>query len=191
MELNDLIKRARNGDCDAFAEVFERYRPLLYSLSCRMVGYSDADDVVMDTYLKAWRSLPGFQGRCALKTWLIKVFRNCATDLLRKRNRERARISSESASNDDRGPLHERIADDDRRSPDREAELDDLGEHLRLALAELSDDHRTAILLREADGLSYGEIANATGVGIGTVMSRLFYAKRRLRRILSDKGITQ
>lgn len=192
MELNELIRRAQTGDCEAFAAVFEQYRPLLYAIGCRMVGVDDADDAVMETYLKAWRSLPNFRGEAALKTWLVRVFRSCATDLLRKRGRREARTTTAwPEGEDERESWIETLADERGPTPARQAELDDLGDHLHQALHELSAEHRATLLLREVDGLSYGDIAKATGVGMGTVMSRLFYAKRRLRQLLSKKGIAQ
>jgi RNA polymerase sigma-70 factor (ECF subfamily) len=188
MELKTLVNRAKGGDCDAFAEAFESYRELLYRIACRMVGHSDADDVVMETYLKAWRSIPKFRGEAALKNWLIRILRSCATDLLRKQSREEARTMRPAIDGEEGAQGIDRLPDEGILPPDRKAEIDDLGEHIQLALRDLSDDHRAAILLREVDGLSYREIAQATGVGIGTVMSRLFYAKKHLRQALAKMG---
>lgn len=83
--MNHLLKLARQGDMDAFAELFEPLRAKIYAVACRLVGASEADDVVMETFLKAWQALPRFGGRSTLSTWLCRIARNQALDLLRKR----------------------------------------------------------------------------------------------------------
>jgi RNA polymerase sigma-70 factor (ECF subfamily) len=179
-----LLARARNGDVEAFAAVFEAYRGLLHRLAYRLVGPNDCDDVVMDTYLKTWRSIPNFRGHASMKTWLCKALHNCAVDYLRRRSRKEAR---EAAPGDpDETPVIERVPDQAAEPPDEAAARRDLGQVLQAAVARLGEHHRTAFILREADGLSYGDIAAATGVSIGTVMSRLFHARRHLRRFLKD-----
>jgi RNA polymerase sigma-70 factor (ECF subfamily) len=153
-----------------------------------MVGPNDCDDVVMDTYLKVWRAIPEFRGAASLKTWLCKVLRNCALDYLRRRGRDLARRISESP--EDEQPALDRVPDSAAPGPAREAAAHDLGRALDSAMQQLSDDHRLALVLREVDGLSYKEIAAATDVSIGTVMSRLFYAKKRLKGILQTMEVT-
>jgi RNA polymerase sigma-70 factor (ECF subfamily) len=86
------LAAAGKGDMEAFAALFEELRPMVYEVACRLVGPSDADDVVMETYLKAWRAIPRFNRRAALKTWLYRVTYNCALDFLRSRQRRRDRI---------------------------------------------------------------------------------------------------
>ncbi|MBN2451117.1 MAG: sigma-70 family RNA polymerase sigma factor [Lentisphaeria bacterium] len=179
-----LLEQARNGDRTAFAAVFEQYRPLLCRIAYRLVGADDFEDVVMDTYLKVWKAIPRFQGRSAVRTWLCRVTHNCALDHLRRRRRQAARTLHDAGSETEEGSLWDRIADDGQAAPDRQAGLRDLGELLRRALDELTPEHRQCLLLREVDGLSYRDTAAAAGISIGTVMSRLFYAKRRLRQIL-------
>jgi len=95
-------------------------------------------------------------------------------------------VRDEAGDDDDR-PLLDRVADPRAEGADRRVQRLELGTQLAEALAQLSAEHRTALLLREVDGLSYKEVAAATGVGIGTVMSRLFYAKHRLRKLLGQK----
>ena len=186
-EIGGLLAEACKGNVEAFAEIFEARRPLVHSLAYRLVGPNDCDDVVMETYLKAWRGLRSFQGRASLNTWLCRIARNCALDFLRRRGRAEAR--QVSWSDPEEGPTVEDLPDARASRPDREAAVHELGDALNEAIGQLSDEHRTAIVLREVDGLSYNEIAAATGVRIGTVMSRLFYAKRGLRQLLTDKGM--
>jgi len=182
VENRRLLERARGGDVNAFAEMFEGYRAILHRVAYRLVGPDACDDVVMDSYLKAWRSLPRFRGDSALRTWLCRIVNNCALDFCRKRARHDARHVTDDAR--ENGSILERIPDQSSPSPRREAERRELGEALAAAIAALSESHRTTLLLREVDGLSYRQVAAATGVSIGTVMSRLFHARRRLRGIL-------
>ena len=187
----DLTARARSGDVDAFAEIFEKHRLLVYRIACRLTGAQDADDVVMETYLKAWRALPSFRGEAALKTWLCRVARSCALDLLRRRTREDARRAPASGdeAGDETGDPWSLIPDPAADAPDSRIQADELAGQIEQAMAQLSPEHRSVLVLREVDGLSYKELAAACGTGIGTVMSRLFYAKRKLRQVLLDMGV--
>jgi len=167
---------------DAFAALFEAFRPMLHAVAYRLVGANSSDDVVMDTYLKAWRGLASFGGRSTLSTWLCRIAKNCALDTYRKESRHAGKYVS--TEGEDNHPIVDRIPDPTGRSPAREAENHDLGEVIRKAMTKLTDTHSTVLLLREVDGLSYNEIAAATGASLGTVMSRLFHAKRKMRKIL-------
>ena len=178
-----LLRRAKAGDVEAFAELFESLRPVVFSVAYRVVGPNDADDVVMESYLKAWRALPRFNERSSLKTWLFRIARNCALDAIRSRNRrhEEPRPDGEDGV---RGISE--MADDRQPSPAEDLIAADLKAEVQEAVRQLDDIHRTALLLRYTDRLSYAEIAAATGVSMGTVMSRLFNAKRKLRRLVSS-----
>lgn len=173
-----LIERARKGDMDAFSALFETMRPMAFSIACRLVGPTDADDIVMNTYLKAWKAMPRFKGRSSLKTWTYRIVHNCALDFIRSRKR----IKEVPFPGGDEMDM----PDSAQTIPDEAAALSDDASHLHTALGFLSNDHRTALLLRFSDGLSYAEIAAATGVSTGTVMSRLFNAKRKLRKVLES-----
>ena len=184
--METLLDRARNGDQEAFAAVFEEFRPLLHRIAFRLVGADECDDVVMDTYLKVWRAVPRFRGSGGVKTWLCRATRNCALDHLRRRQREQGRMAMEDGEEDT--PLIDRVADGRTPEPDRKADLNDLKDVLAVALKQLGEEHRTTLILRDVDGLSYREVAAATGVSMGTVMSRLFYARRQVRKILRSMG---
>ncbi len=189
--IQEQLDRARAGDRDAFAELFEPYRPLVTRIAIRLVGPDASDDVVVDTCVKGWQALPRFEGTEALGRWWCRIVRNAALDELRRlRRREEALPTQEPlATLEDDGlddPLA-RVADPGAPSPAQLAERKELGELIERALAKLGEDHRTAILLREVDGLEYRQIAQATGVSIGTVMSRLFHARRRLRRLIEEE----
>ncbi|NOY83027.1 MAG: sigma-70 family RNA polymerase sigma factor [Kiritimatiellaeota bacterium] len=187
-EQQELLARARQGDVDAFAVLFEAMRPLMHRVAYRLVGPNDCDDVVMETYIKAWRALSEFGGRSTLATWTCRIARNCAYDLLRRRGRREVREQSLDEPLEEGRDRSEEVPDPRARTPAEAAAADDLRGAIQAALDRLHEVHRTTFLLREVDGLSYREIAAATGVRIGTVMSRLFYARRRLRRLLEQIG---
>ena len=177
------LERARNGDAEAFALAFEEHRPTVFAVATRLVGPDEADDVTMETFLRAWRAIGRFNGRSSLKSWLYRIAYNCAIDAIRKRKRNREVYPDTGEQGES---TLERMVDQDAEQPSEQLELDELGSQLNSALQRLSEAHRTALLLRYSDGLSYGEIAAATGVALGTVMSRLFNAKRRLRQVLQE-----
>ena len=182
---SDLIKRAQEGDTEAFEQLFEPLRSLAFAVAVRIVGQNDAEDVVMTAFLKAWQALPRFSGKSSLKTWLYRITHNCALDHIRSRQR-RKEVSLQS-DDDDRDMLAG-MPDTEQRPADEIVANAELAERIDWALLQLPSDHRVALELRFNDGLSYAEIAASTGVSIGTVMSRLFYGKRKLQRILEEEG---
>ena len=178
--MNQLLRQARDGDMEAFAALFEPLRAKLFAVACRLVGPSDADDVVMEAFLKAWRALPRFGGRATLSTWLCRIVHNQAMDMLRQRQR---RAGRELRGEDTEAVL---TVTEDPAQPTAAAQAmrGETADIVREAVDELPDPHRSALMMRYADDLSYAEIAAASGVSIGTVMSRLFNAKRKLRQAL-------
>ncbi len=180
----ELVERARQGDMDAFATLFESARPLIYAVACRLVGPVDAEDTVMDTYLRAWKAMPSFSGRSAARTWLCRIAHNCAVDRLRER---RHWVDPAPATEDgDQGSWLDTVPDKRQRLPSDEAAAAETERLIRDALQQVSPEHRATLMLRFADGLSYAEIAAATGVSIGTVMSRLFNGRRKLMKLLRE-----
>ncbi len=178
----EAVSRARQGDVDAFAQVFEQLRPSVYAVACRLAGPDDADDIVMDTYLKAWQALPSFSGRASLKSWLYRIAHNCALDLLRRRRRRQALDVPECEAPE----LLASLPDAHAAMPGDNAIRTDDRQWLNRALARLPAMHRTVLELRYSEGLSYSELAAATQVSMGTVMSRLFHARQKLRRALAE-----
>jgi RNA polymerase sigma-70 factor (ECF subfamily) len=181
------LKAAKNGDVEAFVALFEQFRPLVHAVAGRLVGPDDAEDVVMETYLKAWQALPRFGGRSRLSTWLYRIARNCALDVLRRRETRRERLLARDESESE---AVERAPDPAAVRPDRAMEGQELGDAIARAMARLPDVHRVALELRFVDGLSYAEVAAATGISIGTVMSRLFNGRRKLQRLLAAEDWT-
>jgi len=178
-----LLERFAAGERAALEELFGRYRQPAYRAAFRLLGNEpDALDAVQEGFVKALTHLSGFQGRSSFKTWLLRVVSNAALDLGRQRGR-RVLLSLSAPGADE-------TADARLLTPDEAAsglERADLRTLLDEALATLSESQRRAFVLHADAGLSYREVADATGVSIGTVMSRLFYARQKLREHLSQR----
>ncbi len=189
--VSSRLDQARAGDIEAFTELFEPLRPAILAVARRLVGEPDAEDVVMDTFLRGWKALPGYRRHASLKTWLIRIARNACLDRLRLRRGEPLRWSLQPRDEQDdcrSTPVEETLdfTDPTIPAPDENVATKDSAAMLRAALGRLDRDHRDALLLRFVDELSYADIAAALGVPIGTVMSRLFNGKRKLRGILAE-----
>jgi len=180
-----LLARARSGDIEAFARLFEPLRAKVVAVAGRIVGPDRAEDVAMDAFLQAWKALPGFGGRSSLSTWLLRIARNRALDVLRAEHVRRAEPLD--APDEDGRPRP--MADATAATPAEIVERRDLTVCFERALDALPPIHRQCLLHRYVDGLSYAEVAAATGVSIGTVMSRLFNARRKLKAALRAAGI--
>jgi RNA polymerase sigma-70 factor (ECF subfamily) len=178
-----LVSRAARGDQTALDDLFGRYRDPAYRVAYRLLGNAeDALDAVQDGFIKALTHLPGFEGRASFKTWLLRVVSNAALDLGRQRRR-RDELSA---------LVTERIGPDGGTTPDhldpmREAEEADLRTALADALRQLPEAQRRTFVLHVDGGLSYREVADAMGISIGTVMSRLFYARQKLKGMLAAR----
>lgn len=182
-----LLAAAQGGDMEAFAALFEPMRRGLVRVAAGIVGDSEAEDVVMDALLKVWRALPGFRQSASVRTWTIRIVRNVALDALRSRTRRReVPLERESEGEEGPSPVAE-LPDPSVVHPGEAMGAGEDREVVLRALGRLEGVHRQALELRYMDDLSYSEIAEATGVSIGTVMSRLFYAKRKLAKLL-DRG---
>lgn len=182
-EIKKKLLAASQGNADAFAELFEELRPMVYSIAIRYVGENDANDVVMDTYLKAWQAIPNFKFRSSLKTWLYRITYNCSQDHRKVINRHQKRIVNSKTED---APIIEKIADPTEETPETISGKKDIIAVVRSALNKLADEYRVTLLMRYTDDMSYSEIAAATGVKIGTVMSRIFNGKRKLKSIFNN-----
>ncbi len=179
-----LLRRSRSGDTVAFDELITLHREKIYMHAYLIVrNEDDALDICQETFLRAWRSLTSFDGKASLISWLRRIATNASIDVCRSRQR-RPQVEI------DDGPLKPDAAS--RTTPSGFERPGDglirkeLRERLEAAFAELSPEHRAVISLKEFEGLSYEEIAAATGTSQGTVMSRLFYARKKLQTLLAD-----
>jgi RNA polymerase sigma-70 factor, ECF subfamily len=176
---DDLLRRSVAGDRLALDELFRRYRQPAYRVAFRLLGNeADALDAVQDGFVKALSHLSGFQGRSSFKTWLLRVVSNAALDLGRQRGR-RETLSLDAPGID---PFDAHFLTPDEAG--RGLEIADLRDILSQALHTLSAAQRQTFVLYADAGLSYREVAEAMNTSIGTVMSRLYYARQKLRAFL-------
>lgn len=184
----ELIAKAQQGDEDAFAQLLDTHQSKVYGLTLRLTGSpEDAMELTQETFFNAWRGLPSFHQESKFSTWLYRLATNATIDFLRKEKRRRSlSISSLSVEDDE----DQRVLDipDLRFIPQNEAERRELQEAVHRGLARLSDEHRQVLVLRELNGLSYGEIAQVLSIEEGTVKSRISRARLALRKILLEDG---
>ena len=168
------------GRREALEELFRRYRTPAYRVAYRLLGHeADALDAVQEGFVKALTHLDSFRGQSSFKTWLLRVVSNAALDLGRQRGRRETLSLAENTADQD-GPA----GSDD---PTRRLERADLRRQLDEALATLPEAQRRTFVLHADAGLSYREVADALGISIGTVMSRLYYARQKLRAFLAER----
>lgn len=181
---SELIKRAAEGDKDAYREVVERYQRRLFLTAFEVLrNREDAEDVVQEALARSFFSLKSFRGGSSLSSWLQRIVINLSIDLKRRVRRR----GGEACSFED-GVT---VASDGRTegghaNPESLLRQKEHQERMLRVLEDLSTDHRQAIILREFEGLSYDDIARLTGVSAGTVMSRLFYARKKLQSALAE-----
>ena len=183
----DLVILSQGGDMEAFDQLVTRYRGKVYAMIVNMIhNEADAWDLAQDAFVKAWKALPRFEARSNFYTWLYRIAHNVTYDWLRKK-----KVRGDGTEFDDtiRMDSIEAAAPTAPKSisrPDQNAEKTELRNKIEAAINKLSPDHRDVILLKEVDGLKYQEIADRVGCSIGTVMSRLFYARKKLQTLLKD-----
>ncbi|MBX2797428.1 MAG: sigma-70 family RNA polymerase sigma factor [Myxococcales bacterium] len=185
----EMLRAVLQGDGTAYRGLVEKYQNRVYSMVYGMLrNREDARDVTQEAFVKAYRNLESFRLEASFYTWLYRIAMNLAIDLTRKRKRrENAGFDEEIATRDEDGGIAEVHQSD---SPSRALERKQLFQQIMTAMEGLPDDQRQVILLREMEGLSYKEIAEVMEIPEGTVMSRLFYARKKLQKLLSDDGPT-
>jgi RNA polymerase sigma-70 factor, ECF subfamily len=176
----ELIARAQAGDVAAFERLSGAYADRLFMLLLRLLGDRDeAEDVAQEVMLRAWRGLSGFGGRSSYFTWLYRIAVNEANRALEKRARRPADVSL--------GPDELQLPAPAAQEPSRQAEAKELRMALARALGELPPPLRTAIVLRDVEGLSTQEAAEIAGVGQAAFKSRLHQARLRVRAAIGDQ----
>jgi RNA polymerase sigma-70 factor (ECF subfamily) len=183
----DLIRRCQAGDTEAFDELVTRYRTRVFGMIYNMVhSEQDAWDLAQDSFFKAWKSIKRFRGHSSFYTWIYRIVMNVTIDWLRKKH-----VKGVGTEFNDATQLKE-IDPASKTVPKTEAlphqmmERDEIRARIEKAIAQLSPEHRAVILMKEIDDMQYHEIAEALGCSIGTVMSRLFYARKKLQNLLRD-----
>jgi RNA polymerase sigma-70 factor, ECF subfamily len=184
-----LVKRVRSGDQRAFRTLVERYQRKVYSVALGMVkDKEEAMDVAQEAFIKVHKYLDHFKADSSFSTWLYRITTNICIDVLRKKNAMRG----ESVEFDEQvamdvseaniGALGTRLGT----NPQKSALRKELAEKIEEALAELPEKHRAILLLREVEGMSYEDLARSLEIPKGTVMSRLFHARAKIQKLLSD-----
>jgi RNA polymerase sigma-70 factor (ECF subfamily) len=168
----ELIRRSQAGDTESFGELVTKYRTKIFTMIFRMVrNEHDAWDLVQEAFLKAWQSIHRFEGRSSFYTWLYSLAMNLTiASLQRKRQREDVELNDAIPSS--------------LPGPGLDCQRTEIREWVNAAIAKLSPEHRAVVVLKELEDLQYHEIAEVLNLSIGTVMSRLFYARKHLQSFL-------
>lgn len=183
----ELIKAAAKGDQSAFSELVTAYERLVYSTArSKVLSHEDAMDVSQEVFIKIWRSLPNWRGECKFATWIYKVCVNASLDFLRRAPEETESLSGHPDEDGEERPLE--VADESvSASPESSLERNETTMAVRRAIAQLPEDQRQIVVLRDIDGYTYEEIAEMLSLGLGTVKSRINRARVRLKSLLEDE----
>jgi len=184
--VEDLVDRARDGDEDAFGELMQMYYERTYSVVFNLLrNIEDARDVTQQAWIKAWKGLARYRGRSEFFTWIYRIATFAGYDFLRKRGRRKEFGVEDDAVFDSMQDVDAPASQTSR--PDHELERQELRTAFFAALEQLSPKHKTVLVLREIEGLSYDEIAEATKSRRGTVMSRLYHARQKIQELLQEQ----
>lgn len=181
----DLVKNARRGDFTAYDELVKRYQQRIYATIYHMTAnHEDANDLAQESFIKAFQALPSFKGGSTFYTWLYRIAVNKTINFLKQRkNRQHMSLNDLDFNAEHDPDLMALISD---KTPVREVGLSELQQKLNAALLKLSEPHRMVVVLHDVQGVSHDEIAEMMDCNIGTVRSRLFYARQQLQGFLAE-----
>jgi RNA polymerase sigma-70 factor (ECF subfamily) len=184
----ELVARTRAGNHDAFRVLYQRYHRRVYALAYGVVqNADDALDVVQDGFIKAHRHLDKFEGNSSFYTWLYRIIMNLSIDHIRKHKRARhVDFDDAIGHGQDEGGEDALLPRVLGQNPGKSLVRKEIREQIGKALAELSDNHRAVLVMRELEGMSYEEMAQAMQCSKGTIMSRLFHARRNMQKRLLE-----
>ncbi len=183
----ELVKRCQAGQTEAFDELVSRYRTRVFAMIYNMVhNEQDAWDLAQESFVKAWKSIKRFRRHSSFYTWVYRIVMNVTIDWLRKKQ-----IKGAGSEFDDSIQLKEidpasRTVPKAEPLPHERMERNEIRAKIDNAIGQLSPEHRAVILMKEIEDMQYHEIAETLGCSIGTVMSRLFYARKKLQNLLRD-----
>jgi RNA polymerase sigma-70 factor (ECF subfamily) len=182
---DELVRRARRGDTLAFDKLVKRYQERIYATIYHMTAnHDDANDLAQEAFIKAYHALKSFKGGSSFYTWVYRIAVNKTINFLKQR-KYRSHMSLDDLDfNAEHDP--DLVALISEKTPRREVNLAELQEKLNAALQKLSEPHRLVVTLHDVQGLSHEDIAKIMDCNIGTVRSRLFYARQQLQAYLSD-----
>ncbi len=180
-----VVQRVQAGQVGAFDQLVQKYRERIFSVIYNLTGNrEDASDLAQETFIKAFQSISRFKGRSAFYTWIYRIAVNSTLSFLKKRNRRRFFSFETIGEEVSRSELFEVLAS--RSRTEKGALMRELQEKLNDSLQNLSPKHRTVVVLHEIEGLDHAQIAEITKTSVGTVRSRLHYAKQQLQAQLTD-----
>lgn len=178
-----LIKKAKKGDSAAFSALMEQHFAMIYNLALRMSGNpDDASDLTQEVMIKLFKNIGAFEGKSKFSTWVYRVASNTCLDELRKIKRKKTVSLDAEYETEDGSVGYE--AEDTAPTPDVSAERSELKTIVAKAVSRLGEEYRTAVILRDINGLSYTEIAEVIGCSVGTVKSRISRGRANLKEIL-------
>jgi RNA polymerase sigma factor (sigma-70 family) len=184
-EEHDLLRRARSGDLEAYDELIRRFQERVYATIYHMTAnHEDSNDLAQETFIKAFQALKSFKGDSSFFTWLYRIAVNKTINHLKQRKHKNHLSLNDLNLNAEHDPDIVALISD--RTPRRDASLTELQEKLNDAMMKLSETHRLVVTLHDVQGLSHDEISRIMDCNVGTVRSRLFYARQQLQAYLSD-----
>jgi RNA polymerase sigma-70 factor (ECF subfamily) len=185
VEESVLVRRARKGDLDAYNDLVRRYQERIYATVYHMTSnHEDANDLAQEAFIKAYQALKSFKGGSSFYTWVYRIAVNKTINFLKQRKNKAHMSLDDLDFNAEHDPdLVSLISE---KTPRREIGLAELQEKLNAAMQKLSEPHRLVVTLHDVQGESHEEIAKIMDCNIGTVRSRLFYARQQLQALLSD-----
>ena len=179
-----LVRAAQQGDMAAFEELVARHRDKIYARAYSMMrSEEEAIDLSQEAWIKGWQRLNQFQGESSFATWMTRITINLCLDAIRRQKRHRAESIEEMDEETGGVERHMPVITV---NPTERLERTELRTRIDAALGKLSSAHRTVLVLHEFEDMEYKRIAKTMGCSIGTVMSRLFYARRKLAALLAD-----
>ncbi|HVM51184.1 MAG TPA: sigma-70 family RNA polymerase sigma factor [Candidatus Acidoferrum sp.] len=182
---SELVQRARKGDLPAYDELVRRYQERIYATVYHMTAnHEDANDLAQEAFIKAFHALKTFKGGSSFYTWIYRIAVNKTINFLKQRKHKPQMSLDDLDFNAEHDPDFVALISD--KTPRRDVGLTELQEKLNAALQRLSEPHRLVVTLHDVQGLSHEEIAKIMHCNIGTVRSRLFYARQQLQAYLSD-----
>jgi RNA polymerase sigma-70 factor (ECF subfamily) len=180
-----LVRQARHGDLEAYDELVRCYQERIYATIYHMTAnHEDANDLAQESFIKAFQALKSFKGGSSFYTWLYRIAVNKTINFLKQRkNRIHMSLDDLDVNTEHDPDLLALISE---KTPQRDANLAELQEKLNNAMLKLSEPHRLVVVLHDVQGMDHDEVAKVMGCNIGTVRSRLFYARQQLQALMAD-----